>query len=96
MTTTFTQTKATLDEIAARSEQNRKLMVQAKALIAQAVSDLGAMPATYMAFITDLDAAAVANPTDGAWQTAKAEKDQMVTDFQALKAAADALAVKAQ
>ena len=91
MATTFTQTKATLDEIASRSETNRKRLDQAKALIAQANSDLGAMATTYSAFVSDLNAAATANSEDLAWVAAKAEKDLMVADFQALKTTAAAL-----
>ena len=89
--TTFTQTKATLDDIAARSEANRKRLDQAKALIAAANSDLAAMPAAYNAFAIQLNVDSAANPGDDAWQTALAEKDQMVEDFQALKTRATAL-----
>ena len=89
--TTFTQTKATLDDIAARSEANRKRMEQAKVLIAAADADLTAMPIAYNAFASQLDADAAANSGDTAWQTALAEKDQMVADFQALKTRATAL-----
>ena len=82
--TTFTETKATLDDIAARSEANRKKIDQAKAQIAAALSDLTNMGTAYNAFVTQLDIDAAANSTDAAWQNAKAQKDQMVTDFQAL------------
>lgn len=88
---TYTTTKSTLDEIAARSETNRKRLEQAKALIGQAVTDLAAMGTNYSAFVTQLNTDAAANPNDDAWQTAKAEKDQMVSDFQALKTEAEAL-----
>lgn len=84
MALTFTQAKATLDDIASRSEANRKRLEQAKQLITQARADLASMPSAYGSFVTELNAAATANPSDGAWQTAKAEKDQMVSDFQAL------------
>jgi len=91
--TTFTETRATLDDIAARSEANRKRLEQAKTLIAAAEADLGTMPTAYGAFVPQLDIDAAANPGDTAWQTALAEKDQMVSDFQALKARATALIV---
>ena len=85
MAVTYTEAKATLDDIAVRSENNRKRLEQAKSLIQQAESDLTSMSTVYSTFVADLDAAATANPTDDAWQTAKAEKDQMVADFQSLK-----------
>ena len=64
---------------------------QAKAVLAQAQADLLAMQSAYSTIISDLNAAAAANPGDAAWQAAKAEKDQMVADFQALKTEIDAL-----
>lgn len=88
---TYTTTKATLDEIAQRSEQNRKRLEQARATIAAAVSDLTAMQSAYSGFATQLNTDAAANPANDAWQVAKAEKDQLVADFQALKNEADAL-----
>jgi len=89
----FTETKTTLDDIAARSEANRKRLEQAKVLISTAEADLAAMPAAYGGFVTQLDTDAAANSGDTAWQNAVAEKDQMVSDFQALKARASALVV---
>jgi len=83
--TTFTETKATLDDIANRSEANRKRIEQAKAQIATAEADLLAMQLAYSAFSTQLNTDAAAEPADAAWQAALAEKDQMVSDFLALK-----------
>lgn len=91
MAVTYTQAKSTLDEIAERSEQNRKRLDTAKQIIDAAVADLNAMTSAYTAFVSDLNAAAAANPSNQAWQTAKLEKDQMVADFQALKTTAEAL-----
>lgn len=91
MATTYTQAKATLDEISTRSEANRKRLEQARQLIVTAESDLAAMATAYGTFVTDLDAAAAANPSDPAWQAAKAEKDLMVVDFNTIKTRATAL-----
>ena len=91
MTITFTQSKVTLDDIGSMSEANRKRLEHAKNLINQAVTDLTSMGATYSSFVTEVTAAAAINPSDAAWQTAKAELDQMVTDFQALKSTAQSL-----
>lgn len=88
MALTYTQAKATLDEIATRSENNRKNLQRARDLIASAGGDLNAMAAAYGTFVTDLDAEATANPGNAAWEGAKAEKDQMVSDFNALNARA--------
>lgn len=91
--TSFTQTKATLDEIASLSEGYRKKLEQAKAAINSASVGLNGMGSAYSAFIAQLDIDAATNSTDAAWIAAKAEKDQMVADFLALKATAAALLV---
>lgn len=88
---TYTTTKAILDEIAARSEQNRKRLEQARALVDAAVSDLSAMGSAYSGFVQQLDTDAAANSGNAAWQHAEAEKDALVTDFQALRTAALAM-----
>lgn len=91
MATTYTQAKATLDEIASRSEANRKRLEQARALVVAAESDLGAMASAYGSFVAELDTAAAANAGDAAWTAAKAEKDLMVADFNTIKTWASAL-----
>lgn len=91
MATTFTESKATLDSIAQRSEQNRKRLDQAKLLITQALNDLTAMGTSYSAWITDFDAAATANTGNAAWDAADAEKTQLTADFQALKTRAQTM-----
>ena len=88
---TYTTTKATLDEIAARSEQARKRLEQARATVDAVVVELGAMGSAYTAFIAQLDADATANSGNQAWQIAKAEKDQLVADFMALRTTALAM-----
>jgi len=91
MAISYTEAKATLDDIAERSESNRKRLVSAINQIAAAQGDLAAMPGAYSSVIAEIDAQASANPTDPAWENVKAAKDLMVTDFQAVKANADAL-----
>jgi t-SNARE complex subunit (syntaxin) len=88
---TFTEAKTALDEIAERSTRNKQRVDQAKALLSQVQTDLSTMATAYTAIIADIDAAAVANPTNAAWETAKAEKDQLVADFLALQTEVDAL-----
>lgn len=82
---TYTETKATLDEIAAKTNDYRKMLDRAKAIIDQAVSGLNQMAADYAGFSSQLNTDAAASPADDAWQTALAEKNQMVSDFQAQK-----------
>ena len=88
---TYTEVKTALDEIAERSTQNSKRVAQAKAMLGQAQTDLAAMSTAYGAIVADLNQAATDNPDNPAWQAAKAEKDQLVADFQALKTEVDAL-----
>lgn len=88
---TYTEVKQALDEIAERTTQNSKRVDQAKQLLSVAQSDLSAMQTAYASIVSEINAAATANPANAAWQTAKAEKDQMVADFQSLKATVDSL-----
>lgn len=90
MATTFTEAKATLDEIAERINGARKRMDQAYSGYTLAQSTLAGMSATYSAFIADLNAASTADSWPQA-DSQKAEKDQMVTEFQALQSEVDAI-----
>lgn len=91
MALTYTQSKAILDDIAQRSEQNRKTLEQARELISQAGADLSFMASYYGPFVAELDLEALNNPDNSAWQNAKAEKDQMVVDFNNISTRATAL-----
>lgn len=88
---TYYETKATLDEIAARTLNEKKRLDQAKALIAAAVATLTAMPSQYSGFSSQLNTDAAANPNNDAWQTALAEKNLLAAEFQALLTEAEAL-----
>jgi hypothetical protein len=88
---TYTQTKATLDEIAVKSESNRKRLVDARAAVASVEAALQTMQNQYSAFIAEVEADALANPADPAWQAAKAEKDRLVADFLAVQTKAQAI-----
>lgn len=90
---TYTETKTTLDEIATRTTANIKRDQAAYNQLLTAQADLAAMVSAYSGFGSQLDIDAAANPSDPAWQAAKAEKDQMITDFQAEKTRIDALIV---
>lgn len=90
MAITYTQAKSTLDEIAEKSERARIHSETARNLLVRAEQELSAMSSQYASFVTELDA--IANAGSGeAWLTAKAEKDEMVADFNALRARVQAL-----
>ena len=88
---TYSEIKAGLDEIAKQNEQSRKDIERSKSLLSQAESQLNSMPTVYAAFVVDVDSAATANPAVEAFQIAKSEKDELVSDFQALKTRATAI-----
>jgi len=88
---TYTEVKQALDEIAERTVRNQQRTTQATDLLVQVQTDLQTMTTAYTTLISELNAEALANPDDMAWQTAKAEKDRLVADFQAFKTTVDAL-----
>lgn len=86
---TTSQVKAGLDDIAQSIRANRDLMKQAKDRGATASTSLAGLPATFADVIATINGYA---PT-GAFETnAKDELAKMTTEFQALKATADAVA----
>ena len=91
MSTTYAETKAALDEIAGRINQNQARLQSAKQQIATAEAELAAMSEAYAPVVADLDAAAAANSDNTALQVAKQEKDLLVAEYQALKATAAAM-----
>lgn len=93
MPSTFSEIKAMLNEVAARIAANRARLARARGEIETAEADLAAIPSQYATILTDLIAAAQANPDDSAYQTADAERDLLTAEFNALEA--DATAMKA-
>jgi len=90
---TYTKTKVTLDTIAKDSDSLQRRtdnLVQAAKKIQ---SDLSDMAKAYLSFATQLNADALANPTDAAWIASKAEKDSLFTEFQANKAQIDLIVI---
>lgn len=86
----YTEVKSTLDEIANKSVAARNRLERARAQLAQAEQELAAMASQYSSFVQELDAAAQGN-TNSVWGRAKAEKDEMVADFNALQTRAQNL-----
>lgn len=91
MALNYTTSKRNLDYIAARVVTADDYLKQARDLIAKAETEMTNLQTTYGGFVTELDSVATSNPSDPAWQAAKAEKDLMVSDFNALKARAISL-----
>jgi|CXWL01.1.fsa_nt_gi chromosome segregation ATPase len=85
MTTTYSERKVALDEIAARIRANDKRLREARNQLAAAEADLTNMQTAYAAIVQDINADAAANLTDGAHQAQKADKDKLVAECQALK-----------
>lgn len=90
---TFSDMKYALDEISRKNARGRQLIEAARAGLARVQSDLGAMTSEYTSIVTDINQAAIANPTDDAYQLLKSEKDKLVADFQDLKGYTDDLIV---
>ena len=88
---TYSQIKTALDEISSRIMQERSRLMNAKASITQAKAALGNLETQYGGIVVDIDAAATDNPNNEAYQQAKAEKDLLVTEFNALKSTATAM-----
>ena len=92
----FAGVSVRLANVASDIDSQRQRFEAAKQAIVGCNNVLGNMGTTYAETITAVNDGATANPGDAAWTTAKAEKDLLVADFQALKvdvqAAVDALA----
>ncbi len=92
MALTYTTTKSTLDEIADKITHAQRRIARAREQLVAAEAELTAMGADYGTFVQDLDAEATAQ-NNALWDSAKAEKDAMVADFNDLQTrAADLLA----
>lgn len=91
MATTFSTAKVGLDEIAARIQQHRKALENAKAGISSAKAALDGMATTYGQLVGDIDAAVTADPEDVAWANLKAEKDNLVAEFVTLTGTAGSM-----
>ena len=85
---TYSEAKAYLDEIAAKNTSAKGSLRTAKLGVTNVKSLLDAMPAQYGQVVTDINAAATANPDDKAWQVAAAEAAQLTADFGTLQSTA--------
>jgi hypothetical protein len=90
MATTYTEARATLNEMADRVNAARRRAQQARNQYTVAQAELAGLPAAYATFVSDINAAATADDWPQA-DAQKAEKDQMVTEFNALKAEVEAI-----
>ena len=83
---TYSEIKAALDEIARQTSLNKAMIARARKSLIDAQYNLNAMQTTYSGVVSDINQAAIDNPTDQAYLLAKSEKDKLVVDFTALKA----------
>ena len=90
---TFSDMKYALDEISRKNARGRELINAARTGLVRVQSDLGSMTAEYTAIISEINQAAIDNPEDIAYQTAKSEKDKLVANFQSLKTYVDDLII---
>jgi len=87
MSVTFSQINTGLDAISGLIVSDRADAVQAKANLQAVVDRLTALGTQYSQFVSDVDAALAASPSDPALINAKAAKDRLVAEFTALKTA---------
>lgn len=88
---TSSEVKAGLDNIAQTIRDSRSTMNSAKAKAQSASTELAELATTYADVVNTINAYP-SNTTDAFEQVAKAELAKMVTEFTALKSAADAVA----
>lgn len=81
MATSYATALAAVNEIATRLGENKRRMSDAKAGIATALSDLTTMGTAYAGIVSDINAAADANPTNQALTTLKAQAALLVAEF---------------
>jgi hypothetical protein len=85
-TWTYAQVTAATDEIAVIINSNRKRLAQAKQDIDVADAELGGLGAAYGSVGTAINTAVSAHPTNAAYLALDAAWDELVSEFQALKA----------
>jgi len=91
MTETYTSAKSALNEIAGHVTSDQKQLLRARTQITAAKVSLDGIQSKYADVITWIDDQATANPEVDLWVELKAEKDQMATDFVALKGTAQSM-----
>lgn len=83
---TFSQIKSGLDEIAGKNKTYRDYVDRSRKQLEEAASRLAAMPADYAGLVQQVETMAAANAGNEAFAVALAEKNELVRDFQALRA----------
>jgi methyl-accepting chemotaxis protein len=85
MALTWDQIKNGLDDVSRDIQRQRNTRDTGRTQIESANTKLGEMQAKYAALVMDINAMATAEPGNAAAQHAKADKDKLVAEFQALK-----------
>lgn len=88
---TFSEIKQGLDGVTADIVAETARLNQGKSQITLANNNLGALATKYAALVTAVNGLATAEPSNAAATLAKAEKDKLVAEFQALKTTAQAM-----
>lgn len=91
MASTYSQIKTGLDNISSAISTARNRLTQAQQQTNTAVAELGSLQTQYASLIADINDLATAEPANAASQNAKAEKDKLVAEFQALNTLAASL-----
>jgi len=87
----YLQAEAALDTIVQEASRNSDRVDRALTQLGSAYSDLAAMGSKWNTAATYIENQATANADDALWQELKARKDQIVTDFQAMRDRAQAI-----
>ena len=87
---TYTVCEAHLDSIAGIITRETGDYARASSEPGKTFNTLDGLPGNYADTIAEINAQATANPDDAAWQMAKSRLAKFTTDFQALKAKAEA------
>jgi len=87
----YLQAEAALDNIVEEASTYNDRVDRAIQHISTAYDELAAMASKWTTAATYIENQATANPDDALWQELKARKDQIVTDFQAMRDRAQAI-----
>lgn len=79
-----------IDSVAEDIVRAKKLIDRAGEILTQASDLMANVPVEYGTALAEIQALVDANPNNNAWKFLGAEKDQLQSDYQAIKATADA------
>ena len=86
----FSEIKQGLDDIATDIRSERQRLAQGVSMVTLANNNLGALATKHASLVLAINTLATEEPDNPAVTVAKAEKDQLVAEFQSLKTEAQA------